>query len=72
MSDTNIQSEFTGAVDPPEAVDFTSLTDNGLVKAFEERVEESSEVWVPWLGPAGWSMGGLSDIPTAPFPSNSQ
>jgi len=40
-------SELAGAVGPPETVDAASLTDGGLVKAFEEQGEESSEVWVP-------------------------
>jgi len=35
-----------GAVGPPEVVDITSLTDDGLVKAPEERRGESSEAWV--------------------------
>ena len=42
MSDTNtIRSELTGAIGPPEKVDAASLTDDGLVKAFEARGEES-------------------------------
>ena len=42
LSDTNtIRSELTGAVGPPETADAASLTDDGLVKAFEARGEES-------------------------------